>query len=721
MEGYMEAGVTRSQFSNLFLKTMLVVLFGAMVSFLEAPRQVLADVADCNTVGGSFSSVPEPECVISNSQTKSGSFTINSKLRIANTGSITVPPLSGGNTLTLTVNGDFTMDSGSTIDGSVTTTGGIGAHIKVDVTGNISMLSGAMILSNQPAPSCTGGKGGAVELLADGNVSIAKGAEIHVDAKCSAGEVIIDAGVDAFVDGLVSSMSDLSGVGNKQPPGGGPITIKAGCTATLDDNAVVSSKGKDPGADLVHIEGGCAVKIFGKVESTLGHAVPNTPQNHCNLTNRPHDTTIEPAACIEIWSGGSLIISNVGGHNGEINTDTAQTGGHKIAWVDIFARGDISISGPSSGAALSCNQKSNFAVHSNEPCLTDSDGGIITVKSTEGKIVTTGRAIQASAPTPGSAGGAITLQANTETTLDSATLEAKGDDDATGGFGKGGSVNARSFNSTLSWQNGIGSVLPAGLGIAPHLLPAAQRGKIVLQDCTAGALSTAGSSFPTTGPPETPSMTPKIEDDACGNAPTLPAYVTLPACACVPGISINKTCVAAIDPGDPTGSKVRVDFQGQVSNTGGVTLTDLQVTDTTQPPVSGIIFDQVPSGSLPKGQSADYKGHYFVTPQAGALNFSDTVTATSKYQSATVTSQPFTASCALSVEPKITVTKACKNPSTAFPNPVEFTGKVCNDGPEQLTNVTVTDSPEAKTPPGVTLTSTVLNPVDPGKCADYSG
>ena len=67
-----------------------------------------------------------------------------------------------------------------------------------------------------------------------------------------------------------------------QPPGGGTITIVAGCALTVSDTGLVSSRGRDPGADLVHLEG-CAVKIFGVVESTVtaggGHVLPVNPPN----------------------------------------------------------------------------------------------------------------------------------------------------------------------------------------------------------------------------------------------------------------------------------------------------------------------------------------------------------------------------------------------------------------------------------------------------------
>src|SRR5262249_22737590 len=159
--------------------------------------------------------------------------------------------------------------------------------------------------------------------------STENGSELRSSAQCQAGQIIIDAGAEAFIDGIVSSTSSQSGTGAKQGPGGGPITITAACHTTISDNATVSSRGQDPGADLVHIAGGCQVDIFGFIESTSGHAEPNNPANHCGASaNRPHPglSEGEPTGCIELWSGGSLFIDRKS-HQGELSTDPTQKGG----------------------------------------------------------------------------------------------------------------------------------------------------------------------------------------------------------------------------------------------------------------------------------------------------------------------------------------------------------------------------------------------------------
>ena len=102
----------------------------------------------------------------------------------------------------------------------------------------------------------------------------------------SGGAIEILAGLKMDVDGLVRSFGGVDGDGGaNQPPGGGPITLKAGCQLVITPDGVVSSEGRNPGADLVHLEG-CEVEINGLVQSIApgngGHAIPANPPNHCN-------------------------------------------------------------------------------------------------------------------------------------------------------------------------------------------------------------------------------------------------------------------------------------------------------------------------------------------------------------------------------------------------------------------------------------------------------
>ena len=90
-------------------------------------------------------------------------------------------------------------------------------------------------------------------------------------------------------------------------------------------------------------------------------------------------------------------------NNGQVNADTAQSGGNEIAWIDIFAKGNIKIIGDTTGIV--------YAVHANQSHVTNSNGGIVTVKSTDGSVTTSGLAVQANATKGGSHGGKITIHA----------------------------------------------------------------------------------------------------------------------------------------------------------------------------------------------------------------------------------------------------------------------------------------------------------------------
>jgi parallel beta helix pectate lyase-like protein len=496
----------------------VIALFLTGLIFLT-PGHARAD--DCANIGGS---IVGTECQIDNNAgSLSGTFNLDETLHILSGGKITVPSANGGNTLTINVCAlpavcDFIMDTGAQIRGDVTGTDastGVGATINISATRNILLHGsgghGALISSNQKAGSCTqqtvngvvkGGKGGNINLVAGGNITTEAGSVISADGTpCPAGAIsLIAAQGSVLVAGLVESVSTLSGTGGSQRPGGGPISIIARCDLTIE--GTVQSKGGDPGADLVHLEGGCRVVINGLVESTGdGHVIPNSPPNHCNSSNRP-DKPTNSTGCIEVWAGDSLTINPTA----EINADTGSSGGNDgTGWIDLFCRGPITITGPTS---------TPFAVHANG--LGGSGGvgefgGLVTVKSAAGTVTASGLALQASVGSgSNSHGGQITVAAAANVTLDTAHIEAKSP-------GTGGAIQVRSFTGALSWQNGVGDVRTNTTGT------------IDLAACSA-PIKTTGTNF--NG--EVPSITTGV----CTPPPPdfLPAYVVLPTCICgVPG------------------------------------------------------------------------------------------------------------------------------------------------------------------------------------------
>jgi hypothetical protein len=445
-------------------------------------------------------------------------------------------PRAAGN-ITINVLGKIDLNSGSTIAANTTFAGSPGGNITITAGGNLALhgdgTNGARITADQVASSCTGsGHGGNVTLTSNNkNITTDGGSAITVDAKCSAGEIkILAPNGDIDVDGLVESFSGLTGVGATQPPGGGPITIDAACNLTISDTGKVSSRGLDPGADLVHLEA-CTVEIDGLVESTgSGHAIPNSPPNHLDGSNRP-DKPSNSTGGVEVWAGGNLTINSLTA-SGEVKADIGITGGPQgRGWIDLFAKFDIRIIGDTGGA---------FAVHANGGIQQNTDdGGLVTVKSKSGKVTASGLALQADATTDGSNGGIVTVQAATDVNLDTASIFARGDFNGPG-FGHGGTINVRAFTGSVSWATGVGNVEATGVSV-----PAAMDGKINITHCTG---FTPGATFPTNGGPD-PGF-PNIVMDCTGTAPFFPCeapgsgcipYVVLPDCAlCQPPPDTNE-------------------------------------------------------------------------------------------------------------------------------------------------------------------------------------
>ena len=166
------------------------------------------------------------------------------------------------------------MDVGGKITGNSNVFNKSGAAINIESSGDILLegngTTGAIITSNQTGGSGGGAKGGKITIHSDTNITTEAGSIISSNGSVNpAGEIDITANVAIDIDGNVLSESGVSGTGGlNQKPGGGPIFISAGCNFTCEDHCTISSKGADPGADLVHIDAGCDVLIVGLVQST---------------------------------------------------------------------------------------------------------------------------------------------------------------------------------------------------------------------------------------------------------------------------------------------------------------------------------------------------------------------------------------------------------------------------------------------------------------------
>jgi hypothetical protein len=476
--------------------------------------------------------------------TATTTLSIPETVHILDTGKIVITqpnPPTPSNTLTLNIAGDLIIDTPAAAGGdgifadyvpiAPSQAAGVAGTIIINANGNANTdgtiilhgdgTNGGTISAEQTyTGSCNGGFGGNIELIALGDITTEDGSLVTVGSfsePCPAGSILIQAALTIDIDGVVKSESGLSGTGAVQPPGGGPITIistnsdpsktvpNENCDILISGTGIVSSLGRDPGADLVHIEG-CRIVIYGLVQSTgVGHAIPNSPHNHCDSTNRP-DKPSSSTACVEIWAGSSLIIDNsTAGRNGQINADTGGPGGSTgTSWIDLFSRGDMQI--------LGTNSLGHYAVHANGNAGTSDNGGVVTVKSTTGKITASGFAVQASALNSGGQGGEVDVEANQDVDLSGGTLQARGT--LTGGAPHGGTIYVQSFNGNI--VSDANSVLDVTGGNP-------STGVVTLTAC-----GTIG--FP---PGTVTPVSPTKTTGTCGGEPTLPDYVQLPLCLAI--------------------------------------------------------------------------------------------------------------------------------------------------------------------------------------------
>jgi hypothetical protein len=516
------------------------VLLMILADLPANPGPAIAHVADCGVPGATYDAAAD-ECRLDVEVTKNGTVDVGHTLRVGPTGRIlSYGPLD----LVLNVHGDLIVDmppiASSDTHIAIVASSDINVTLAADrdIILRSTATRRATISSEGFRLECPSGLPGRLALSAGRDIITERGSSVSVvQFSCSAGEVSIIAGRHATIGGVVESFGFPSGLVAALVPGGGPITIGAGCDLTVGDSGMVASLGS-PGAsaDLVHLEGGCDVRIYGRVVSDGTASIPpSSPTNHCyfrvpgftldfNPANDPRDPRLDkppdPTACVEIWAGRALTIDRTGSHRGEVDVDRVicQDGGR--AWIDLFARGDITILGSELGG---------FTVHADEfspacgPILTR--GGPITVKSTGGNVVAGAGALSTDGDLAFGigVGGSLTIEARSYVVLDTAILSATGSSFSFDAGGAGGRISVRSFDADVFWRNGAGDVRPTGAGVANP----AERGTIVLQEC-AGEPVLVGTSFPFSGAPTTPVVLPPM----CFGVPALPDYVTLPTGLC---------------------------------------------------------------------------------------------------------------------------------------------------------------------------------------------
>ena len=178
----------------------------------------------------------------------------------------------------------------------------------------------------------------------------------------------------------------------------------------------------------------------------------------------------------------------------------------------------------------------------------------------------------------------------------------------------------------------------------------------------------------------------------------------------LPNIVVTKICTSGIlHPGD------LLTYSGSVSNAGNVTLLNVTVVNN-QPTNSSPLLGPI---ALAPGESVSYYASYIVPPDFCG---SDTVTASGwDMCSYLPVASSVTATCPVTLAPRLTITQNCPPQPTPRGGLYTFTGSVSNAGNVTLVNVVVTNNYKFDC---YTLTNRlVIGPLTlaPGASANFSG
>jgi hypothetical protein len=438
-----------------------------------------------------------------------GTLTINGDLKIAKGGSIICLDINTDGPdacpIKILVRGDLIMEADSAILAENTSKGGQGGEILVKVEGRLVLCGarsasanclggfpgdkGAIISSNGSSRADRVSAAGTINLVAGEDLILEEGTEVRAIARPQGGAIITDSEENTTIGGAVVSR------GTSADGRGGVIAMDARCELTVEKTGSIKSVGQDRGADKVHLGGGCTVRIDGYVASLgSGHKAPQNNLCRGGKTTKPANST----ACIEVLSGDRLVIRTTSTERGVVDANSGLSGAGGIAWIDLFAGGDITI--------FNFSQFSSPSVRANH-FFTNGRAGLITLKSREGEVdfVTEGGTaedfIQATADQAGGRGGTITLEAGAKAKdLNEGVHVGAGLVRATGAK-QGGTVALKAHNGSVSGFKA--AILDAG-GERP--------GIVTLEACRRVLFN--GRTIP--DPPT------EVKLDACGGNPKIP-------------------------------------------------------------------------------------------------------------------------------------------------------------------------------------------------------
>ena len=499
------------------MKKLFLFVAIALIAFSALGISAYAD--DCTALGGSIVS---GECQISSTVSKVGPYIIDETLHILSNNAI-----NSSNTTTvgisLRINGDLILENASkisanddagsdsepaspiilNISGSLEMNensgilaenrrgGGEGGNITITTGADILMKSHSTISASRTNGGGPGGptNAGTIRANAGGDITIEHNAVIAASNRNKGpGNIYIEAYGKINIDGLLSVGPSTEVLSTKWTgyifdprddsyQQGGKISIISNSVdepgILIGENAIIGSQGEDPSSDKILLEG-CGIEVNGLIGSVA-------KKSHANGANGPA-VILRSGSTIEI-NGQDL--GGIGPGQARIRADYNIGEKPKPQRVDIFARGAVTIKG-----ALSSNIST---VTTNGGGSTDQFGGNITIISLEDKIKVTAKALQAKATSAGGDGGYINLSAKSDIDLDTASVEAPGDFNPTGGIGFGGKINAKSYINFVTWTFGLGDVRPTGTVISTI----SKRGTVNLSACT--TINVAGTSFPSSG------------------------------------------------------------------------------------------------------------------------------------------------------------------------------------------------------------------------------
>lgn len=470
---------------------VLVFVVGVLafsVPLLGAGSTVAADV--CTDIGGTIALNGECQILANTPPVPGGTYNLPQSLRIFPAATLFVAPTASGTSFTLKIAGNLTIEApfSSTKVAISGNSSSVGATIAIVASGNITLetlgTNGGQIASNGPTgcPDLGSSRAGNVSLTSDtGNIALKSFSQVTAKGGCLGGEIVLQAlaGNVTAAGKVLSQGGTTSSI--TRVVRGGPVTVAAAGDLTVAPGALIISEASvtgnalvgpqfNYGADLVHLQSAGNMTIMGVVQSSGGfsYGVDVLGRvNRCTMP-QPDGKRDQPTACVEVWVGGALTMNAGDPALGNANTVTgrllAKSGSSSFensyccTWIDMFVKGDITLTGQPSAVS------SNAHMINAEQGSDNAFGGVVTIRSLQGKINASGRTVLVDGSSVGGHGGLITMEAAgpriypaevphaadlaSNVNLGDSLMYARGS--SVGGTGGAGDILIRSYNGQIT-------------------------------------------------------------------------------------------------------------------------------------------------------------------------------------------------------------------------------------------------------------------------------